>query len=754
MEQDNKYWQFLNELRGARDIGEFYVPQLVTDIFKIYLEGMEANIICDPWAGMGRLVTMVQEATHAKNAIAIANNERAATVGKQYTENVEWYLGDPLDYLSKTDITFDIVASILPFDIRYPFFGRNWNELVSYPSQSGENIDLKGNIEHLILVSASKKLKKDGIGIYILPASFFNSSIFTLLAALGLGMEAAIQLPSGTFSPYTSISTYLVVIRKQQICETFIGVFSTESTTNAEIISNLKNHRTGGSLEFGQYIECKSFKGIEQIRHRERIKQAELMFGAPPIKLGEISLEINMGHFGEGFVFPQKDNSLFIPLLGTSDVLDTTDNLTLRNQNYAQVIIDSAHSNSRFVAQFLNSDLGREILNAYKTGTTMSKLNKQSIMHMDIFIPDLMTQKSMLELETKITAEENALRGLQNEINKYRHELWSNPKSATAIQNKLQVFSNLISDRAKEHVDETLWQWVETLPFPLASIIRTWQATPSKDYQNKVTHLLHFFEATAEFVSIILLSAFSSNQEVFTTHKQKLLDNAQKYHISFQHATFGTWKMFVDYFGKQIRDMLSDIRDTGGALSTMFASPSLELPKMLSDMKFSDLLSQANQMRNNWAGHSGYVGIEESLLRNEELIGKLQELREIMGGIWNQTQLIKADYCKLHSGIFLHEVAIMMGSHSEFLKEEREMSECLDINRLYIANKDGKRALKILPLVEIEAPPQSVKNACYFFNRTEKDGIRYIAYHFSDKPERVEAVGELDEVMKIFVEGK
>lgn len=56
---------------------------------------------------------------------------------------------------------------------------------------------------------------------------------------------------------------------------------------------------------------------------------------------------------------------------------------------------------------------------------------------------------------------------------------------------------------------ERLDEWFEALPYPLASICRAWRATPVQDFKTKYEHLLHLFEATAEFVSVIMLSAFS-----------------------------------------------------------------------------------------------------------------------------------------------------------------------------------------------------------------------------------------------------
>jgi hypothetical protein len=58
------------------------------------------------------------------------------------------------------------------------------------------------------------------------------------------------------------------------------------------------------------------------------------------------------------------------------------------------------------------------------------------------------------------------------------------------------------------------------------------------------------------------------------------------------------------------------------------------------------------------------------------------------------------------------------------------------VERPNICNKDSGQALKLLPMVQVGASPQSAKNACCFFNRLERDGAsRFVSYHFIDKPE-------------------
>jgi hypothetical protein len=210
----------------------------------------------------------------------------------------------------------------------------------------------------------------------------------------------------------------------------------------------------------------------------------------------------------------------------------------------------------------------------------------------------------MLDTEAKITAEQNTLLGLQNELGSFHRELWSNQRSLSDVNERLGALSVRISRSLKKHAAESLYQWFETLPFPLASILRTWQATPTQDFKTKHEHLLHFFEATAEFVSVILLSAFSSNQAAFLYHKQKMREKLKEQNLSFTRATFGTWKFVVEYLSKQTRLLLSpekNAADLNAMCAEMFADPSLEFPKALSGKELAAIVSRANKMRVEWA---------------------------------------------------------------------------------------------------------------------------------------------------------
>lgn len=126
------------------------------------------------------------------------------------------------------------------------------------------------------------------------------------------------------------------------------------------------------------------------------------------------------------------------------------------------------------------------------------------------------------------------------------------------VEQRLGSLAMRLAGGIKQHASERLEQWFETLPFPLASILRAWQAAPSQDFKTKHEHLLHFFEGTAEFYSVILLSAFNSNEVIFEPHRRKLAAAMLKQNLTFKRATFGTWGLVIEYLGKQTRELLSE----------------------------------------------------------------------------------------------------------------------------------------------------------------------------------------------------
>jgi hypothetical protein len=87
-----------------------------------------------------------------------------------------------------------------------------------------------------------------------------------------------------------------------------------------------------------------------------------------------------------------------------------------------------------------------------------------------------------------------------------------------------------------------------------------------------------------------------------------------------------------------------------------------------------------------------------------------------------------------------------MGSNSEFVKETRAMAISMDVERIYLSSGKALQAPQIGP------SPQSAKNACYFFSRLERDGARFISYHYADKPELKGQFDDATEAIRFLTE--
>ena len=737
--KDLAIWGQFFSARLGRYGGEVHVPEWLVSVFSAIAQEASPKNICDPWAGIGFLIEALREACQPEQALAFTQNHEQHELGKVLVPEVRRQVGEPLHLLDSLPQSLDVVASILPM-------GVSSQRPLKVTCPTGEVLELADELGNLVLVAASQRLSASGLGLFVVTPFFFKqNSVFHRFSELGLGMEAALALPSGTFAPDTNISTYLVIVRRKPSTRMFVGQLSADTNTNLQVIANFRSRTEGVSLELGRFVESQSFRGIDHLRVAEAIKTAKERFGFQEsnlAQLGEVKSGIRLGRSGDDFKFEPLENVIYVPMIGNSDVEVSIDKLTLKHQNYAQVSIDPSRSYARFVASFLNSALGKELRELSQTGNTIRRFSLQTLRALPVLAPDLQTQRRMLEIENQMIAEQNTVAALQNEIDELQRYLWHNPKAASQVEGKIKELSRRLSGEVKKHVSATLEQWFETLPFPLASILRAWQATPSQDFKSKYEHLLHFFEGAAEFVSVILLSAFHSNEAMFVPHRLKLTETMQRQNLSFNRATFGTWKLVVEYLGKQIRELLNtngkraeEANNDRALCADLFADPSLSLPSAISRKELASIFSDTNKMRNDWGGHGGVVGPEEAESRNQKLLAEVQKLRQVTSDIWTETQMIRSLCCYPRQGVFENEVAILMGSNAEFLKETRVMANWLDVDRLYLSNKESGRALKLLPLIQVSSSPQSAKNACYFFSRLERGGVRFVSYHFADRPE-------------------
>mgnify|MGYP000933582170 FL=1 len=93
---------------------------------------------------------------------------------------------------------------------------------------------------------------------------------------------------------------------------------------------------------------------------------------------------------------------------------------------------------------------------------------------------------------------------------KNRLDKWIQPENTQ--EDKSKDINNDEGSRGESFdniIEEDIGNWIETLPFPLASILYAYDA--EGEDEKKIRYLLHFFEALSEFNVTILLSAISQD---------------------------------------------------------------------------------------------------------------------------------------------------------------------------------------------------------------------------------------------------
>jgi len=72
----------------------------------------------------------------------------------------------------------------------------------------------------------------------------------------------------------------------------------------------------------------------------------------------------------------------------------------------------------------------------------------------------------------------------------------------------------------------------------------------------------------------------------------------------------------------------------------------------------------------------------------------------------------------------------------------------MDEDELYCYDIASRRALHLLHFVRMLASPETEDTACYFYNRMEKGGARWVSYHFEKAAERVETDSSLVRIIE------
>jgi hypothetical protein len=305
------------------------------------------------------------------------------------------------------------------------------------------------------------------------------------------------------------------------------------------------------------------------------------------------------------------------------------------------------------------------------------------------------------------------------------------PQSADALLALLKV------QAAVPGMSDGFLPWAETLPFPLGSILRHYDG--EIDAQTKGAHLLNFFEALAEFIVTIELSAYKSDPDLFNANRKNWFGAASDHsgYMDFRAPTFGMWVSLHRRLANTTHRMLSHGTEDARRCYELFATHERDLVDALTSRDLSRILDDATQIRNKWS-HSGVASPQDYARRLRELEDLLAGTQARLATSFETWELLKPGAAMFTDGVFEYTVTVLMGTNPAFRKEQDLVKQALDSNKLYLLNRGNETALELVPLLRIMAGQKTGEEAFYFYNRILSGSeVRWVSYHFHREPEVV-----------------
>jgi len=352
------------------------------------------------------------------------------------------------------------------------------------------------------------------------------------------------------------------------------------------------------------------------------------------------------------------------------------------------------------------------------SGSVIPKITKGTLAEISLPLPRLETQEQAVNVQRLMSHMRGRLQGLER-------ELWEQPATAARVSAALNALNPADEFRT----------WLESLPFPLSSILYAYNA--QKDVRLKNEHLYHFFEALAQFVACAMVSAFRSDRVFFEANRDQWFGAAGKQQSSLARATFGDWVIAGRRLAKFTREQLSGKSEERERCLELYALTDPDNLRQLTSKDLFEVLEGAQEHRNSWKGHAGVESSAEAKRRLTILEAELAKVHEVLGYCFAGWLLVRPGGGEFREGIFTYAVDVLMGPNPLFPQRTAQSTVPMDVSKLYLMQETAPRPLELVPLIRFLSSPEQEENACYFYNRVQRDQVRWVSYHFEREWEKV-----------------
>jgi N-6 DNA methylase len=716
--------------RIGRGHGEHYLPTEVAEFVATLLEPWSPRTLLDPWAGAGLLAIPLKDRLKPERFEAYSRDRGAREVFGSLDGAAGITIRDdePLDALQQCGEHFDAVVGIPPLGAR--------SQRPLAVRVGDEDRAVSDDYGFLLMLQSCLCLTENGVGVFIVPNSFFFASgqkgkARQTLEDLGVRLIAAIELPAGTFEPLTMISTHIVILKRGPAGKLFTAKYSPDAKQQKALLRNLGSRSDGKVASLGRLVDAQDFRGFSAVELAEKIREQARRMGFVAHAFRDVVLELNAPSSSKHWPgFEAKTNCVYLPQMAATPATASQESLPKRLKSYFQLVINPDVADAEFLAGVLNTPFGQLWRDSLRSGAYIPRISRRLLEESTFHLP----RPDARKIQTRVVDCDQAIVRLRSELSELQAQLWRRPTEIGKTESALRTVNR--EDRFED--------WLDTLPFPLASILWVCQAQGGS-YREQYERKIHFFEALAEFLAVVHLSAFISNPAIWSQQKQKVAETLKKGSLSLEMSTFGAWKAVAGALSAEARRLLGKEPEV---CFELYRTRDRDVLESITSKRIVSVIQTANAIRNRWSGHAGAVRDADARAVNDELTRHIETVRRTFGTVWEVYELYLPGECKIKSGLYHYAARKVMGSRTPFPPATLDLVEAMEDGHLHLKSPHEDRALKLLPLVKVMPSPRTEENACYFYNRRQNDGIRFLSYHFDPDAEMVDEFADTAAALK------
>ena len=276
--------------------------------------------------------------------------------------------------------------------------------------------------------------------------------------------------------------------------------------------------------------------------------------------------------------------------------------------------------------------------------------------------------------------------------------------------------------------DKSFKTWIETLPFPLASIL--WRYYAIDDKKDKIEHLFHFFEAFSEFLSTLILSAFVRDKTFYEQESHNWIEANEEYKKWYLNPSFGHWNILLSKLLKLIRRLLNN-KEKAEVCKQLLGNPNDTFLLMLQNKDIIKILDDIRELRNVWKGHDGIKNMKEINNRLSILESSLTEFYTNIDKGFEDTRIISPTVNSYEKGTYKYKIYELTGVNTPFREVSFNSIIPLERYKIFVVHGKEEKPVELLPFIRFIEDSQAV----YYYSRIKDNNIRWISYHYEPKPE-------------------